>query len=68
MYHEYDRPRLKEVARDRIAKANKPVAKIVPFKGNADCQMTGFMPNINVPDDFDDMMSDEIEALFGGLE
>lgn len=52
-----------------IAKAGKPVAKIVPLSaadaGNA--KRLGFMAGqLRVPADFDRMGGDEIEGLFGG--
>ncbi|WP_257538927.1 type II toxin-antitoxin system Phd/YefM family antitoxin [Sphingobium sp. CFD-1] len=52
-----------------IAKAGKPVAKIVPLSA-PDCDKAkrlGFMAGqLRVPDDFDRMGEQEIEALFGG--
>ena len=50
-----------------IAKAGKPIAKLVPAV-DADAppkRRIGFMKGeIDVPDDFDTMMQDEIEAMF----
>ncbi|HKX77079.1 MAG TPA: type II toxin-antitoxin system prevent-host-death family antitoxin [Novosphingobium sp.] len=52
-----------------IAKAGKPVAKIVPLNV-PDCgkvKRLGFMAGqLRVPADFDRMGEQEIEALFGG--
>jgi prevent-host-death family protein len=52
-----------------IAKAGKPMVKVVPLDGTADAgfQRIGFMEGaIAVPDDFDRMGAEEIEKLFGG--
>jgi prevent-host-death family protein len=52
-----------------IAKAGKPMVKVVPFDAPADAEIkrVGFMEGeIAVPDDFDRMGVDEIEKLFGG--
>jgi prevent-host-death family protein len=53
-----------------IARAGKPIAKIVPL--NADeakpAQRLGFMAGrMRVPDDFDGMGAQEIEALFDAV-
>jgi prevent-host-death family protein len=50
-----------------IAKAGKPVAKVVPLDAPASNAMRrlGFMEGQGtVPDDFDEMARDEIEQLF----
>ncbi len=52
-----------------IAKAGKPLVKVValdaPMPGAI--KRTGFMANqFTVPDDFDCMGDEEIEAMFGG--
>ncbi|NBB65381.1 type II toxin-antitoxin system prevent-host-death family antitoxin [Pseudomonas sp. ODNR1LW] len=52
-----------------IAKAGKPVAKLVPLDGAPKkiVQRIGFMEGeIQVPDDFDTMFQAEIEAMFYG--
>jgi prevent-host-death family protein len=52
-----------------IAKAGKPVAKVVALDAPAagHVQRLGFLAGrISVPDDFDRMGSTEIERLFGG--
>ena len=52
-----------------IAKAGKPMVKVVPFDAPAEdeAQRIGFMEGlIEVPDDFDRMGADEIERFFGG--
>jgi len=50
-----------------IAKAGKPLVKVVPLE-EADVpkkRRIGFMKGmISVPDDFDTMMTDEIEEIF----
>lgn len=54
-----------------IAKAGKPVVKVTALTAPADDQMKrlGFLAGqITVPDDFNQMGSDEIEKLFGGGE
>lgn len=54
-----------------IAKAGKPMVKVVPFDAPAEdeVQRIGFMEGaIAVPDDFDRMGADEIEKLFGGTD
>ncbi|RAZ88939.1 type II toxin-antitoxin system prevent-host-death family antitoxin [Mesorhizobium hawassense] len=51
-----------------IAKAGKPLVKVVPIDQPAATQMKrlGFMAGqFSVPDDFDRMGDDEIEQLFG---
>lgn len=52
-----------------IAKAGKPVAKIVPLSAPdaGKAKRLGFMAGqLQVPPDFDRMGSNEIESLFGG--
>jgi prevent-host-death family protein len=52
-----------------IAKAGKPIVKVTPLSApvGADVRRLGFMAGyISVPDDFDRMGQEEIEALFGG--
>ena len=51
-----------------IAKAGKPLVKVVPLETPEACQVRrlGFMTeHIAVPDDFDRMGEAEIERLFG---
>jgi len=51
-----------------IAKAGKPLVKVVPIDQPSAAQLrrVGFMAGqFSVPDDFDRMGSDEIEQLFG---
>lgn len=52
-----------------IAKAGKPLVKVVPLNAPESAQMKrlGFMiGQINVPDDFDQMGGNEFEQLFEG--
>ncbi len=50
-----------------IAKAGKPVVKLVPIDAPAKPKKFDFLTGqIKVPDDFDRMGQDEIEALFYG--
>jgi prevent-host-death family protein len=52
-----------------IAKAGKPVAKVVPLDAPAKTKIRrlGFMEGQGaVPDDFDDIAREEIERLFAG--
>ncbi len=51
-----------------IAKAGKPLVKVVPLDAPpaGSAKRLGFMPGIQVPDDFDTMFQDEIEKMFCG--
>jgi prevent-host-death family protein len=52
-----------------IAKAGKPVAKVVPLDApaSAEVRRLGFMTGQGtVPDDFDEIARDEIAQLFNG--
>jgi prevent-host-death family protein len=52
-----------------IAKAGKPMVKVVPLDDRAKTakQRLGFMRGqIKVPDDFDTMFAEEIQAMFEG--
>ena len=52
-----------------IAKAGKPIVKVTALSAPTGSQVRrlGFMAGqISVPDDFDRMGQDQIEALFGG--
>ncbi|MEO0566526.1 MAG: type II toxin-antitoxin system Phd/YefM family antitoxin [Pseudomonadota bacterium] len=52
-----------------IAKSGKPIAKVVPFDtpGANEQQRLGFLDGaFDIPDDFDSIGSDEIDALFQG--
>jgi len=52
-----------------IAKAGKPLVKVVPIDAPAAPRRLGFMRGaFTVPDDFDTMGQEEIEALFNGEE
>ena len=52
-----------------IAKAGKPMVKVVPIDASTDKpkRRIGFLKGVyNVPDDFDEMGREEIEAMFYG--
>lgn len=50
-----------------IAKAGKPVAKLVAIDAPEKPKRIGFLDGqFKVPDDFDTMCADEIEAMFYG--
>jgi prevent-host-death family protein len=52
-----------------IAKAGKPMVKVIPLEPSeaGTASRLGFMAGeFSVPDDFDQMGSDEIESLFTG--
>jgi prevent-host-death family protein len=52
-----------------IAKAGKPLVKVVPIDAPAAPRRLGFMRGqFTVPDDFDTMDQEEIEKLFYGDE
>jgi prevent-host-death family protein len=58
-----------------IAKAGKPVAKLVPFSTESEAEpkpipRIGFLKDsgFKVPDDFDTMFADEIREMFEGKE
>ena len=50
-----------------IAKAGKPLVKVVALDAPAEPQRLGFLEGeIELPEDFDRMGEEEIETLFGG--
>lgn len=50
-----------------IAKAGKPVAQVVPYnKPQKAAKRIGFLPALTVPNDFDALAADQIQALFAG--
>lgn len=50
-----------------IAKAGKPMVKVVPVDRIAAKRRIGFMEGeFDIPDDFDRLFEDEIARLFGG--
>jgi len=52
-----------------IAKAGKPLVKVVPLDAPRKPQRLGFLEGqIDVPDDFDTMFQDEIIRMFYGEE
>ena len=49
-----------------IAKAGKPLVKVVPIDAPPAKRRVGFLAGrFTVPDDFDTMFQDEIEKMFG---
>ena len=49
-----------------IAKAGKPLVKVVPLEPKEALEPFGFMKGeLKVPDDFDTMAADEIAEMFG---
>jgi prevent-host-death family protein len=52
-----------------IARAGKPVARLVPLEQQVPRSRSGFLSGVfTTPEDFDTMASDEIVALFEGRE
>jgi prevent-host-death family protein len=50
-----------------IAKAGRPAARLVPIEGaHKPVKIGGLKARAPVPDDFNTMFENEIEALFGG--
>jgi prevent-host-death family protein len=50
-----------------IAKAGKPLVKVIPYNEPAALPRIGFLKGqISVPDDFDTMCGDDITAMFMG--
>ncbi len=51
-----------------IAKAGQPAARLVPIEGTRKpVKIGGLKAPTPVPDDFNTMLDDEIEALFAGV-
>jgi prevent-host-death family protein len=51
-----------------IAKAGRPAARLVPLEGaRKPVKVGGLKSRSPVPDDFNTMFEQEIEALFGGV-
>ncbi|QEY23510.1 type II toxin-antitoxin system Phd/YefM family antitoxin [Neisseria animalis] len=50
-----------------IAKAGKPMVQVLPYQSeHKKNKRIGFMPDMQIPDDFNEMGTTEISALFGG--
>lgn len=49
-----------------IARDGRPVARVVPIRDTDRLPRLGFMPDIDVPDDLDDLGPEEITAAFDG--
>jgi prevent-host-death family protein len=51
-----------------IAKAGRPAARLVPIEGGGKpVKIGGLKSRVPVPDDFNTMFEEEIEALFAGV-
>ena len=48
-----------------IARDGRPVARVVPIRDETPAPRIGFLPEITVPDDFDEMGTEAIAAKFG---
>jgi antitoxin (DNA-binding transcriptional repressor) of toxin-antitoxin stability system len=48
-----------------IARDGRPVARVVPIRDETPVPRIGFLPEIMVPDDFDEMGAETIEPTFG---
>ncbi|MCP1659904.1 type II toxin-antitoxin system Phd/YefM family antitoxin [Neisseria perflava] len=52
-----------------IAKAGKPMVRVVPYLAQKpQIKRIGFMPALQIPDDFDDLSATDVEALFTGAD
>lgn len=49
-----------------IARDGRPVARVIPIRDSEVLPRIGFMPDIEVPADFDDMGAEVIAAAFDG--
>ena len=49
-----------------IAKAGRPMARLVPVQRGRRIRLGSLRGRIHVPEDFDRLTSDEIEAMFHG--
>ena len=48
-----------------IARDGRPVARVVPIRDESPTPRIGFMTDIEVPDDFDQMGAEDIAGSFG---
>ena len=48
-----------------IARDGRPVARVVPIRDELPAPRVGFLPDIVVPDDFDEMGTETIAGMFG---
>jgi len=48
-----------------IARDGRPVARVVPIRDEIAAPRIGFLPEITVPDDFDEMGANTIAGMFG---
>ena len=52
-----------------IAKAGKPMVKVVPYKDIPAAPRIGFMKGkVTIPKDFDSMGAEDISEMFGGTQ
>ena len=51
-----------------IARDGRPVARVTPIFDSAPLPRVGFLPDIEVPDDFDTMASEQVADLFEGRD
>jgi antitoxin (DNA-binding transcriptional repressor) of toxin-antitoxin stability system len=49
-----------------IARDGRPVARVTPIRDSETLPRLGFLPDVEVPDDFDDMGTEVIAAAFDG--
>lgn len=49
-----------------IARDGRPVARVTPIRESSALPRIGFLPDIDVPADFDEMGSEAIAAAFDG--
>jgi antitoxin (DNA-binding transcriptional repressor) of toxin-antitoxin stability system len=49
-----------------ISRDGRPVARVTPIRQTDAAPRIGFLPDVNVPDDFDTMGAGAIGSLFGG--
>ena len=50
-----------------IAKDGRPVARVTPIRDAVRLPKFGFMPDIEVPEDFDEMGREQIRQMFGSV-
>ena len=52
-----------------IARRGAPLVRVTALElpGGGEQSRLGFLPQLSVPEDFDDMAADEISGLFAGL-
>ena len=48
-----------------IARDGRPVARVTPIRDSEAAKRLGFLADLEVPDDFDELGRDEIAGIFG---